>query len=76
VIYPGVKWPGSEAYHSPPSNADVNNGGAIPPLPHVFMAYYLLKHRNNFTFLLLFICYFSLDFDPLKMEKHVLPEHL
>jgi hypothetical protein len=27
--------PGHEADHSPPSDAKVKNGGAIPPLPHV-----------------------------------------
>jgi hypothetical protein len=31
---PGVKRPGREADHSPPSSAEVRNGGAIPPLPH------------------------------------------
>jgi hypothetical protein len=30
----GLKWHGREADHSPPSRAEVNNGGAIPPLPH------------------------------------------
>jgi hypothetical protein len=38
----GVKRPGREASHSPPSSAKVKKGGAtcrsIPPLPHVFMA--------------------------------------
>jgi hypothetical protein len=29
----GIKWPGREADHLPPSSAAVNNGGAIPPLP-------------------------------------------
>jgi hypothetical protein len=29
----GVKRPGREADHSPPSSAEVRNGGAIPPLP-------------------------------------------
>jgi hypothetical protein len=28
----GVKRPGREADHSPPSNAEVKNGGAVPPL--------------------------------------------
>jgi hypothetical protein len=32
----GVKWPGREADHSPLSSAEVKNGGAIPPLPHMF----------------------------------------
>jgi hypothetical protein len=34
----GVKGPGHEADHISPSRAEVKNGGAIPPLPHVFMA--------------------------------------
>jgi hypothetical protein len=29
----GVKQPGHEADHSPPSSAKVKNGGAIPPFP-------------------------------------------
>jgi hypothetical protein len=36
AISPGVKRPGREADHSPPSSAEVNNGGAIPPPPHIF----------------------------------------
>jgi hypothetical protein len=28
-------FPGGKADHSPPSSAEVKNGGAIPPLPHV-----------------------------------------
>jgi hypothetical protein len=34
VLSPGAKSPGREADHSPPSNAKVKNGGAIPPLPY------------------------------------------
>jgi hypothetical protein len=32
----GGTFPGSEADHSPPSRAEVKNGGAIPPLPHMY----------------------------------------
>jgi hypothetical protein len=32
---PGGKRPGREADHSSPSSAEVKNGGAIPPLPHM-----------------------------------------
>jgi hypothetical protein len=46
----GVKRPWREADSSPPSSAKVKNGGAIPPLPHVFMACYLIKPRDTFTF--------------------------
>jgi hypothetical protein len=35
---PGVKRPGREADHTPPSSVEVKNGGAIPPFHHVFMA--------------------------------------
>jgi hypothetical protein len=31
---PGIKRPGREADHSPPSSAEVKKGKAIPPLPH------------------------------------------
>jgi hypothetical protein len=30
----GIKRPGSEGDNSPPSNAEVKNGGTILPLPH------------------------------------------
>jgi hypothetical protein len=32
--FPGVKQQGREADHSPPCNAEVENGEAIPPLPN------------------------------------------
>jgi hypothetical protein len=49
--YRGVKLAGSEADHSPPSSAEVKNGGTISPLPHYFfMAWYLIKHKHNFAF--------------------------
>jgi hypothetical protein len=34
----GVKLQGREADHSSLSSSEINNGGAIPPFPHVFMA--------------------------------------
>jgi hypothetical protein len=37
ALPPGVKRQRREADQSPPSSAEVKNGGAIPPLPHVFM---------------------------------------
>jgi hypothetical protein len=49
-LFPGAKRPGSETHYSPPSSAEVKNGGAIPPLhPYVFMAWCLIKHKDNFT---------------------------
>jgi hypothetical protein len=35
VLFPGGKAVGREADHSPPSIAEVANGGAIPPLSHI-----------------------------------------
>jgi hypothetical protein len=34
VISPGVQQSEREGDHSPPTSAEVKNGGAIPPLPH------------------------------------------
>jgi hypothetical protein len=50
----GVKRQGREAEHSPPSDAEVKNSEATPPLPHA-SSWHLaqfLKHRDNFTFTL------------------------
>jgi hypothetical protein len=47
-----AKRPGREADHSPPSNAEVKNPWnytSIPP--YVYMAWYLIKHKENFTFI-------------------------
>jgi hypothetical protein len=35
ALSPGIKWPGHEADNSPPSSAEVENGGALPPLPYM-----------------------------------------
>jgi hypothetical protein len=45
-----VEWLGHETDHSPPTSANAKNDGAILPLPHVFMAWCLLKHRDTFSF--------------------------
>jgi hypothetical protein len=34
ALSPAVKRPGRESYHSPPSSAEVKNGGAIPSFHH------------------------------------------
>jgi hypothetical protein len=44
ALSPGVKLLGHEVDHSPPSTAEVKNGGAIPPISH--MASW---HRDNST---------------------------
>jgi hypothetical protein len=48
---PGVKRQWREADHSLSSSAEVRNGGAKPPLPHMssWHGAYLIKHRDNFT---------------------------
>jgi hypothetical protein len=47
----GVKRPGREADHSPPSSAEVKNALRYTSTPpYVFMAWCLVKHRDNFTF--------------------------
>jgi hypothetical protein len=50
AISPRVKRLGREADHSPPSSAEVNNDGAIPPLPHMssWHSDKLIKHRDYF----------------------------
>jgi hypothetical protein len=46
----GVKWPGCEADHSPPSSAEVKNACSYTSTPqYVFTAWCLVKHRDNFT---------------------------
>jgi hypothetical protein len=47
----GVKRPGREADHSPPSSAEVKNAWSYTSTPpYAFMAWCLVKHRDNFTF--------------------------
>jgi hypothetical protein len=46
----GVKRPGREADHSLPSSAEVKNAWSYTSTPpYVFMAWCLVKHRDNFT---------------------------
>jgi hypothetical protein len=50
----GVKRPGREADHSPPSSAEVKNAWSYTSTPqYVFMSWYLVEHRYNFTLPLL-----------------------
>jgi hypothetical protein len=47
----GVKWPGREADHSPPSSVGVKNARSYTSISqYAFMAWCLVKHRDNFTF--------------------------
>jgi hypothetical protein len=46
-----VKRPGREADHSPPPSAEVKNAWSYISTPqYAFMAWCLVKHRDNFTF--------------------------
>jgi hypothetical protein len=50
----GVKRPGRETDHSPPSSAEVKNEWSYTSTPqYAFMTWCLVKHRDNFTFYLL-----------------------
>jgi hypothetical protein len=52
-IFHLVKRPGHEADHSPLSSAEVKNAWSHTSTPHyAFMAWCLLKHKDNFTFTL------------------------
>jgi len=47
----GVKRPELEADNSPPSSAEIKKAWSYASLPqYVFMAWCLIKHRDNFTF--------------------------
>jgi hypothetical protein len=52
ALSPGVKWPGRETDNSPPSSAEVKNGGLIPTLPHTspWNNVSLIKHSDILTF--------------------------
>jgi len=49
ALYLGVKRPGREADHSPPSSAEVKEG-ILPLLQYVFMAWCLVKPRDKSKF--------------------------
>jgi hypothetical protein len=52
-----VKRSGREADHSPPSTAEVRNGGAMPPLPytHVHAVLKLFTTRKNLPLLFILL---------------------
>jgi hypothetical protein len=54
----GVKRLERESNHSPPPDAEVKNGGAIPPLPSTPLWHGAqLKYRDNFTLILVHYTY-------------------
>jgi len=55
---PGGSSPGGEADHSPPSNAEVKNAWNYTTThPYVFAAWFLVKHRNNFSVFVLVLTF-------------------
>jgi hypothetical protein len=51
AVFLGIKWPGHEVDHEPSSGAEVKNVQSYISTPqYVFMAWYLVKYSNNFTF--------------------------
>jgi hypothetical protein len=55
VLSPGLKRPAREADHSPPTSAEVKNAWSYTSTHQcVFMAWCLVKHRENFIFTLLY----------------------
>jgi hypothetical protein len=48
----GIKWPGREDDHSPPSTAEVKNALSYTSTPQYVLSLLLSceKHRDNFTF--------------------------
>jgi hypothetical protein len=63
AISPGVKRPGREGDHSPPTSAEAKKIWMyISTPPYAFMAYaQLVKHRDNFTFTLFLLCILKLN---------------
>jgi hypothetical protein len=53
----GVKRPWREDDHSPPSSAAVKNAWSYTSTPqYVFLAWCLIKHRDNLTFTFTYLC--------------------
>jgi hypothetical protein len=53
----GVKQQRHEADHSPPTSAELKEGGAIHLLPYKssWHSAHLIKHKGNFTFFIIII---------------------
>jgi hypothetical protein len=51
---PGALAPGHEPEHSPPFSAEIKNAWSYTSTPqYVFMAWCLVKHRDNYYYLVL-----------------------
>jgi hypothetical protein len=65
----GVKWPGREADHSPPSSAEVKMRGAIPPLTqYAFFTWCSVKTQGHFSLYL----WFDRSVDRVLCEEYTL----
>jgi hypothetical protein len=74
ALFLGVKWPGREADRSPPSSDEVSSAWSYTSTPHyVFMAWCLVKHRDNFTFTFTYICVHFLA--PHRTHSHSLSDY-
>jgi hypothetical protein len=50
LLSSGIKWPGREADHLPPSGAEIKNAWSYTSTPqYVFMALCLVQHMDSFT---------------------------
>jgi hypothetical protein len=51
AVTAGEKWPGRETDHSPPSSTEVKNACSYTSISqNIFMAWWLVKQKNNFMF--------------------------
>jgi hypothetical protein len=79
VLPGGVKLPSCEADHPPPPSAEVKNAWSYSSTPPcVFMAWCLVKHRGNFTFLSLHwpiqaVQFRAWHWTPLELESECAP---
>jgi hypothetical protein len=56
ALYPGIKRPGREGDRLRPSSAELKNVWSYISTPqYVFIAWCLVKHRDNFTFIIIII---------------------
>jgi hypothetical protein len=53
ALFPRIKQLWCETDHSPPSSVEIKDAWSCTSTPpYTFMVWYLVKHRDNFTFTL------------------------
>jgi hypothetical protein len=75
AIFLGVKWPGREDDHSPPSSAEVKNAWSYTSTPqYAFMAWCLVKAEGQLYLLLLIVwgMFMNLDIRHLYYENVIM----